>query len=161
MNVLVFPIWSGEQLLKELVDNFNLLAAALEECVKKYLEGEGLDHQEFTKAMLLDEFPDEPAYRKCPSATLNSSAKFKSFVNFLFQNGSHHMVQHLFYPWSEYVKVGAVMRYCAYEAMALHGVLHSEIQVFNLGIHGKLVFEVGFKFLLTMCIALPLQRKAA
>ncbi|KAK5845995.1 hypothetical protein PVK06_002259 [Gossypium arboreum] len=29
VNVLVFPIWSGEQLLKELVDNFNLLAAAL------------------------------------------------------------------------------------------------------------------------------------
>ncbi|MBA0608858.1 hypothetical protein Godav_021027 [Gossypium davidsonii] len=141
VNVLVFPIWSREQLLKELVDNFNLLAAALEECVKKYLEDEGLDHQEFTKAMLLDEFPDEPAYRKCQAI---------SHVEFIGQ------IQVL-----EYVKVGAVLRYCAYEVMALHGVLHSKIQVFNLGIHGKLVFEVGFKFLLTMCIALPLQRKAA
>ncbi|MBA0735375.1 hypothetical protein Gogos_019229 [Gossypium gossypioides] len=108
VNVLVFPIWSGEQLLKELVDNFNLLGAALEECVKKYLEDEGLDHQEFTKAMLLDEFPDEPAYRKCQAI---------SHVEFIGQ------IQVL-----EYVKVGAVLRYCAYEVMALHGVLHSEIQ---------------------------------
>ncbi|MBA0678233.1 hypothetical protein Goari_019591, partial [Gossypium aridum] len=111
VNVLVFPIWSGEQLLKGLVDNFNLLAAALEECVKKYLEDEGLDHQEFTKAMLLDEFPDEPAYRKCQAI---------SHVEFIGQ------IQVL-----EYVKVGAVLRYCAYEVMALHGVLHSEIQPAN------------------------------
>lgn len=27
------------------------------------------------------------------------------------------------------MKVGAVLRYCAYEVMALHGILHSEIQV--------------------------------
>lgn len=41
----------------------------------------------------------------------------------------HGRFKHFFYPWSEYVKVGAVLRYCAYEVMALHGVLHSEIQV--------------------------------
>ncbi|TYH79962.1 hypothetical protein ES332_D03G100400v1 [Gossypium tomentosum] len=123
VNVLVFPIRSGEKLLKEPIDNFNLLAAALEECVKKYLEDEGLDHQEFTKAMLLDEFPDEPAYRKCQAIS-----HFQNFIRLMQQNGSHHMVQHFFYPWSEYVKVGAVLRYCAYEVMALHGVLHSEIQ---------------------------------
>jgi hypothetical protein len=43
----------------------------------------------------------------------------------------HGRFQHFYYPWSEYVKVGAVLRYCAYEVMALHGVLHSEIQVFS------------------------------
>ncbi|KAG4154891.1 hypothetical protein ERO13_D03G080150v2 [Gossypium hirsutum] len=147
VNVLVFPIRSGEQLLKELIDNFNLLAAALEECVKKYLEDEGLDHQEFTKAMLLDEFPDEPAYRKCQAIShvefigqiqvlvIETIFKFQNFIRLMQQNGSHHMVQHFFYPWSEYVKVGAVLRYCAYEVMALHGVLHSEIQApYNLRI---------------------------
>lgn len=41
----------------------------------------------------------------------------------------HGRFRHLLYPWSEYVKVGAVLRYCAYEVMALHGVLHSQIQV--------------------------------
>jgi hypothetical protein len=41
----------------------------------------------------------------------------------------HGRFRHFFYPWLDYVKVGAVLRYCAYEVMALHGVLHSEIQV--------------------------------
>lgn len=122
----------------------------------KYLKDDGSEHQEFTKTVM-DDFPDEPAYRKCRS-TLNSSAKLESLVwkevlcrltkenntlpfarlylfILLFQASSakweppHGRFIHIFYPWSEYVKVGAVLRYCTYEVMALHGVLHSEIQV--------------------------------
>lgn len=48
------------------------------ECVKKYLEDDGLNHPEFSKT-IMDEFPDEPAYRKC-KATLNSSMKLESLV---------------------------------------------------------------------------------
>ena len=48
------------------------------ECVRKYLEDDGLDHPEFSKTVM-DEFLDEPAYRKCRS-TLNSSAKLESLV---------------------------------------------------------------------------------
>ncbi|CAA2975944.1 aluminum-activated malate transporter 9-like [Olea europaea subsp. europaea] len=160
VNVLVFPIWAGEQLHKELVSNFNSVADALEECVGKYLDDDGSEHPEFTKTVT-DEFPDEPAYRKCRSM-LNSSAKLESLVLIIsmqilsqfkciqsckhltgistnasgsvYQANSakweppHGRFRHFFYPWSEYVKVGAVLRYCAYEVMALHGVLHSEIQ---------------------------------
>ncbi|KAK6263186.1 hypothetical protein QUC31_009002 [Theobroma cacao] len=126
VNVLVFPIWAGEQLHKEIVNSFNSLADALEECVKKYLEDDGLDHPEFSKTVM-DEFPDEPAYRKCRS-TLNSSAKLESLANAAKWEPPHGRFQHFFYPWSEYVNVGAVLRHCAYEVMALHGVLHSEIQ---------------------------------
>ena len=50
----------------------------ISECVKKYLEDDGLDHPEFSKTVM-DEFPDEPAYRKCRT-TLNSSAKLESLV---------------------------------------------------------------------------------
>ncbi|XWS48862.1 hypothetical protein CRYUN_Cryun13aG0112900 [Craigia yunnanensis] len=133
VNVLVFPIWAGEQLHKELVNSFNSLADSLEECVKKYLEDDGLDHPEFSKTVM-DEFPDEPAYRKCRN-TLNSSAKLESLANAAKWEPPHGRFQHFFYPWSEYVKVGAVLRYCAYEVMALHGVLHSEIQApYNLRI---------------------------
>ncbi|XVE64755.1 hypothetical protein DITRI_Ditri07aG0127200 [Diplodiscus trichospermus] len=133
VNVLVFPIWSGEQLHKELVNSFNSLADSLEECVKKYLEDNGLDRPEFSKK-IMDEFPDEPSYRKCRS-TLNSAAKLESLANAAKWEPPHGRFQHFFYPWSEYVKVGAVLRYCAYEVMALHGVLHSEIQApFNLRI---------------------------
>ncbi|KAJ6695371.1 ALUMINUM-ACTIVATED MALATE TRANSPORTER 10 [Salix koriyanagi] len=126
VNVLVFPIWAGEQLHKELVDSFNSVADSLEECVKKYLEDDGLDHPEFSRTVM-DEFPDEPDYRRCKS-TLNSSAKLESLAVSAKWEPPHGRFRHFSYPWSEYVKVGAALRYCAYEVMALHGVLHSEIQ---------------------------------
>lgn len=47
--------------------------------MKKYLEDDGLDHSDEFSKNVMDEFPDEPAYRKCRS-TLNSSAKLESLV---------------------------------------------------------------------------------
>ncbi|KAI3831694.1 hypothetical protein MKW92_042946 [Papaver armeniacum] len=133
VNVLIFPIWAGEQLHKELVNHFDSVANSLQECVKKYLEDDGSYHPEFSKTVM-DEFPDEPAYRKC-RATLNSSAKLETLANSAKWEPPHGRFCHFFYPWSEYVRVGAVLRYCAYEVMALHGVLHSEIQAsYNLRI---------------------------
>ncbi|MBA0853511.1 hypothetical protein Goshw_018518 [Gossypium schwendimanii] len=133
VNVLVFPMWAGEQLHEELVNSFNSLADSLEECVKKYLEDEELNQAEFSEKVM-DEFPDEPAYRKCRT-TLNSSAKLESLADASKWEPPHGRFRNFFYPWSEYVKVGAVLRYCAYEVMALHGVLHSEIQApYNLRI---------------------------
>lgn len=140
VNVLVFPIWAGEQLHKELVKSFESVADSLEECVRKYLEDDGSDHPEFSKTVM-DEFPDEPAYRTCRK-TLNSSAKLESLANSAKWEPPHGKFRHFFYPWSEYVKVGAVLRYCAYEVMALHGVLHSEIQApYNL----RLTFQSEIK----------------
>lgn len=55
-----------------------IITPEFSECVKKYLEDDGLDHPDFTKT-LMDEFPDEPAYKKCKN-TLNSSAKLESLV---------------------------------------------------------------------------------
>ncbi|CAI9094215.1 OLC1v1029912C1 [Oldenlandia corymbosa var. corymbosa] len=133
VNVLVFPMWAGEQLHQELVTNFNVVADSLEECVKKYLADDGSNHPEFSNAVM-DEFPDEPAYKKCRS-TLNSSSKLETLANSAKWEPPHGRFCQFLYPWSEYVKVGAVLRYCAYEVMALHGVLHSEIQApYNLRI---------------------------
>ncbi|KAG8045721.1 hypothetical protein GUJ93_ZPchr0008g13114 [Zizania palustris] len=126
VNVLICPIWAGEQLHRELVNNFNSLADSLEECVNKYLSDDGSEHPEFSKTVM-DNFPDEPAFRKC-RATLNSSAKFDSLANSAKWEPPHGRFKHFFYPWAEYVKVGNVLRHCAYEVMALHGCVHSEIQ---------------------------------
>ncbi|KAK4771426.1 hypothetical protein SAY87_031958 [Trapa incisa] len=126
VNVMVCPIWDGELLHEELVKGFDSVADSLEECVKKYVEDDGLDHPEFSKTVM-DEFPDEPAYRRCRS-TLNSSEKLDSLAQSAKWEPPHGRFKHFFYPWSEYAKVGNVLRYCAYEVMALHGVLHSEIQ---------------------------------
>ncbi|XP_042481719.1 aluminum-activated malate transporter 9-like [Macadamia integrifolia] len=129
VSVLVCPAWAGEQLHKELVKHFEALADSLEECVRKYLEDDGSEHPEFSKTVM-DEFPDEPAYKKF-KATLNSSATIDSLANSAKwepPHGKFRHAQYFFYPWSQYVTVGSVLRSCAYEVMALHGVLHSEIQ---------------------------------
>ncbi|MCL7037504.1 hypothetical protein MKW94_024800 [Papaver nudicaule] len=126
VNVLIFPTWAGEELHKNLVDDFESVADSLEECVKKYLEDDASDQPEFSKTVL-DEFPDEPAYQKCRSA-LDSSKKLETLANLAKWEPPHGRFRHFRYPWAEYVKVGTVLRYCAYEVKALHGVLHSEIQ---------------------------------
>ncbi|PKA63368.1 Aluminum-activated malate transporter 9 [Apostasia shenzhenica] len=126
VNALVFPIWSGEQLHRELVGSLHAVANSLEECVKKYLADDGSSLPEFSKTVA-DDFPDEPAFRKCRKM-LNSSAKFETLASSAKWEPPHGRFRQFFYPWPEYVKVGAVLRYCAYEVMALHGCLHSEIQ---------------------------------
>ena len=49
--------------------------------MKKYLEDEEWKNidQEVPLKAVMDEFPDEPAYKKC-KATLNSSSKFDTLV---------------------------------------------------------------------------------
>ncbi|KAK7253073.1 hypothetical protein RIF29_37479 [Crotalaria pallida] len=133
VNVCVCPIWAGEQLHKELVQNFNSVADSLEECAKKYLD-DGPKQSKFTADDSIDEFPNEPAYKRCQS-TLNSGPKLKTLADSAKWEPPHGRFLHFLYPWSEYVKVDSVLRHCAYEVMALHSILHSEIQApFNLRI---------------------------
>nr|CAD1834056.1 unnamed protein product [Ananas comosus var. bracteatus] len=126
VNVLIFPIWAGEQLHKELVSSFNTVADSLEECMRNYLRDGESDHRDFSETVV-DEFPNEQALQRC-RATLNSSARLDSLANSAKWEPPHGRFTQLFYPWSQYVRVGAVLRHCAYEVMALHGCLHSEIQ---------------------------------
>ncbi|CAN6464589.1 unnamed protein product [Victoria cruziana] len=126
VNVLIFPIWAGEQLHRELIRGFDAVADSLEECVKKYLSEDGSELPELEKEVK-DEFLDEPAFQRCRSV-LNSASKLESLANSAKWEPPHGRFNHFFYPWAEYVKVAAVLRHCAYEVMALHGCLHSEIQ---------------------------------
>ncbi|TKY70988.1 Aluminum-activated malate transporter 9 [Spatholobus suberectus] len=126
VNVSIFPIWAGDQLHKELVKNFNSVADSLEECVKKYLE-DASEKSKITTASI-DAFPDEPAYKRCQS-TLNSGPKLETLAKSAKWEPPHGRFMHISYPWSQYVTVGAVLRHCAYEVMALHSIAHAEIQV--------------------------------
>eukprot|EP00256_Glycine_max_P070242 XP_025984837.1 putative aluminum-activated malate transporter 3 [Glycine max] len=126
VNVSIFPLWAGDQLHKELVKNFHSVADSLEECVKKYLE----DVPEKSKVTMasIDAFPDEPAYKRCQSS-LNSGSKLETLAKSAKWEPPHGRFMHISYPWAQYVNVGAVLRYCAYEVMALHSIVHAEIQV--------------------------------
>ncbi|CAO2819149.1 unnamed protein product [Amaranthus hypochondriacus] len=126
VNVLVFPAWAGEELHKELVNSFFVLADSLQECVKKYIEIDGSDNKIFSRTVV-DEFPDEPAYKKCRNSLISSN-KFQTLANSAKWEPPHGKFNKLSYPWPQYVKIGTILRHCASEIMALHGILHSEIQ---------------------------------
>ncbi|XP_078151554.1 putative aluminum-activated malate transporter 3 isoform X2 [Carex rostrata] len=130
MNVLVFPIWAGEQLHNELIASFHAVAESLEECVKKYLDANCSGHIEFPQS-----FTDEPSFQKC-RATMNSSARIDFLANSAKWEPPHGRFR-LFYPWSQYVKVGSVLRHFAYDVMSLHGCLHSNQGIYCM----KLVAE--------------------
>eukprot|EP01018_Ginkgo_biloba_P021424 Gb_00649 [translate_table: standard] len=125
VSVAIFPIWAGEKLHQQIVKSFDCVADSVEECVKQYLE-ETAEHNPTSKA-LMDDCDGEPAFKKYKSS-LNSLAKEESLAKSAKWEPPHGRFKHFFYPWTQYVKVGAVLRHCAYEVLALHGCLHSEIQ---------------------------------
>ncbi|KAG6528889.1 aluminum-activated malate transporter 9-like [Zingiber officinale] len=127
VNVLVLPAWAGEQLHDELVDGFYSVAESLEECGKRYFSGEGLEQTTGVQCKMANEFPADLAHWKC-RAMLNSSARMDSLAIWAKWEPPHGRFRHYYHTWSEYVKVAAVLRHCAYEVMALYGCLRSEIQ---------------------------------
>ncbi|XP_027915271.1 aluminum-activated malate transporter 9-like [Vigna unguiculata] len=126
VNVSIFPIWAGDQLHKELVKNFHLVADSFEECTKKYLE-DASEKSKFTMSSI-DAFHEEGAYMRCQS-TLDSGSRFQTLAQSAKWEPPHGKFMHISYPWLQYVKVGAVLRHCAYEVMALHSIAHAKIQV--------------------------------
>ncbi|KAJ3684948.1 hypothetical protein LUZ61_014112 [Rhynchospora tenuis] len=125
VNVLVFPIWAGEQLHKELIASFHAVADSLQGCVKKYLNSDGSENIVYSQS-ITDDFPYEPSFQNC-RAIMDSSARIDFLANSAKWEPPHGRFR-LFYPWSQYVKVVSILRHCAYEVMALHGCLQSEIQ---------------------------------
>jgi len=136
----------------------------ISECVKKYLE-DGSEKSKITMASI-DAFHDEPAYMRCQSTLDSGSRfealvcvfiEIAQFFRFQFSlllkiiflcfffdckaksakwEPPHGRFMHISYPWFQYVKVGAVLRHCAYEVMALHSIVHAKIQVYSLNAAG-------------------------
>ncbi|XP_057831269.1 aluminum-activated malate transporter 9 isoform X2 [Cryptomeria japonica] len=128
VSAVIFPSWASEQLHQQIVKNFEYVADSLEECVKLYLEDAALAHARSTNIVHDMEYCDgEPAFKRYTTA-LNSSAKEETLAKSAKWEPPHGRFKLFFYPWSQYVKVGAVLRHCAYEVTALHRCLHSELQ---------------------------------
>ncbi|KAF0919086.1 hypothetical protein E2562_028300 [Oryza meyeriana var. granulata] len=120
VNVLIFPAWAGEQLHRELVASFAAVADSLHDCMRSYLTGD----ETAVDGGVPD---DEPAIEKC-RATLNASARIDSLASSARWEPPHGRFRSFSFPWSHYARVGAVLRHCAYEVVAMHGCLHSKIQ---------------------------------
>jgi hypothetical protein len=115
ISLLICPIWAGEDLHKLIIRNLEGLAGSLEGCVTAYFK-ESLDED-------IDNDTATLGY-KC---VLNSKAREESLADFARWEPAHGQFRFR-YPWKQYVKIGARMRYCAYCVEALNGCLNSEIQ---------------------------------
>ncbi|GLJ39490.1 hypothetical protein SUGI_0806690 [Cryptomeria japonica] len=117
ISVLVFPIWAGDDLQNSIISNLEALAGSIEGCVGEFFKATELEDDE------------KESDRGCNGykCVLNSKTTQESWANFARWEpcrGEFFMG----YPWKEFVKVGAKMRYCAYTVEALNGLINSEIQ---------------------------------
>lgn len=120
MSLLVFPIWSGEDLHNSTVGKLEGLAKSIEACVNEYF------NDAFEVQAPKDNTSQDPIY-KGYKAVLDSKSIDESLAMYASWEPRHS--RHCYrFPWQQYVKIGAVLRQFGYTVVALHGCLQTEIQ---------------------------------
>ncbi|XP_010441565.1 PREDICTED: aluminum-activated malate transporter 14-like [Camelina sativa] len=119
MSLLVFPIWSGEDLHKSTAAKLQGLSSSIEACVNEYFEEEEKENE-------TSDLSEDTIYNGYKTV-LDSKSTDEALAMYASWEPRHTRHCHR-YPWKHYVKVGSVLRQFGYTVVALHGCLKTEIQ---------------------------------
>ncbi|XP_062017576.1 aluminum-activated malate transporter 2-like [Rosa rugosa] len=119
VSILVFPVWAGEDL-------HNLIAANIEK-LGNFLEGFGGEY--FKTLEDIAESKDDKTFLLGYKSVLNSKSSEESLANFARWEPGHGRFSFR-HPWTQYLKVGALIQQCSYRIEALHGrLITADVQV--------------------------------
>ncbi|CAN8245855.1 unnamed protein product [Cochlearia groenlandica] len=121
MSLLIFPIWSGDDLHKSTVTKLQGLSTSIEACVSGYFE------DEISKDCSDSESDDENIIYKGYKSVLDSKSSDEALAMYASWEPRHTIRCNKF-PSKQYIKVGSVLRKFGHTVVALHGCLRTEIQ---------------------------------
>ncbi|XP_050382796.1 aluminum-activated malate transporter 8 [Argentina anserina] len=115
--IFVCPVWAGEDLHNLIASNIDKLA--------NYLEGiGGCEYFQLPKDGKSTKVTKDEGYK----SALNTKATEETWANFARWEPGHGRFKFR-HPWKQYLKVGALVRQCAYQIETLNGHIHSDVQV--------------------------------
>ncbi|XP_074289603.1 aluminum-activated malate transporter 8-like [Silene latifolia] len=119
INILIFPVWAGEELHTSIALNMEKLGHFLEGFVAEYFKSiDGEAHaKDFSKSL--------QGYK----SVLNSKSIEENLANFANWEPGHGKFGYN-HPWNMYTKLGTLIRQCAYRIDALSVYInHSDVKV--------------------------------
>ncbi|OVA14746.1 Aluminum-activated malate transporter [Macleaya cordata] len=120
IGILICPVWAGQDLHLLIVRNMEKIANSLDGCVSEYYSSTVIDDDE--------EYSKKIKGYKC---VLNSKGSEESLANLARWEPPHGRFSFR-HPWNQYLKIGSLIRNCAYCIEALNGCIYSEIQAHEL-----------------------------
>ncbi|CAO2835437.1 unnamed protein product [Amaranthus hypochondriacus] len=119
VSMLCWPVWAGDHLHNQTINNLDKLANSLEGHVADYFNNE--ENHKISE----EELKKKLQGYKC---VLNSKATEESMANFAIWEPAHGRF-YFGYPWKQYLKIGAAARNCAYCIDSLNSCIDSKLQV--------------------------------
>ncbi|KAL5056310.1 hypothetical protein RYX36_036992 [Vicia faba] len=116
ISIFVCPVWAGEELHYSIAQKLETLGDFLEAFVGEYF-----------KTTKEEESKEKKSFLEGYKSILNAKSSEESLANFARWEPGHGKFKFR-HPWSQYLKIGALSRQCAYRMEALKEQLNSDIK---------------------------------